>query len=120
MSTDPARIAREMVDAIFEDLRDRRFLKYLFAAEPEARGAYGYIESPLDRTVQTEIAEAWQRIIAQRLSPADDGLERLIHDEIEDVFMASLESGIGMVRVWQMLREIPRNVRAKLERNGDG
>ena len=51
--------AVEVVKAAFlEDMRDRRFLKYLFIEDPNGAGAYGYIESPFDLDVQNEIAES--------------------------------------------------------------
>ena len=53
------------VEEIFDDLRDRKFLSYLFSAEPETCGAYGYIDAPLDRYVQDEIAEKWRSILAR-------------------------------------------------------
>lgn len=64
MTQPPSQRARDAVDAIFADLRDRKFLKYLFAEDPEHCGAYGYVETPLDRAVQEEIAEAWRAIFA--------------------------------------------------------
>lgn len=45
-------------DAILADLRDRKLLKYLFDAEPEICGAYGYVEQPIDLETQREIALA--------------------------------------------------------------
>ena len=78
------------VEEIFDDLRDRKFLSYLFSAEPETCGAYGYIDAPLDRYVQDEIAEKWRSIlarhaaevreecakIAERTKAADDIVQR--------------------------------------------
>lgn len=56
------------VDAIFEDLRDRRFLKWLFAEDPANMGPIlherdGTPLLPLDEEVQNEIREAWVKII---------------------------------------------------------
>jgi hypothetical protein len=60
--------AEKCVDAIFEDLRDRRFLKWLFAEHPEAMGPIlhdrdGTPLMPLDRAVQSEMREAWIAIL---------------------------------------------------------
>lgn len=60
--------AEAVVDAIFEDLRDRRFLKWLFCEEPENAGpilydSHGYPLMPLDSEVQNEIREAWIAIV---------------------------------------------------------
>lgn len=65
MTRDQAEIA---VDAIFEDLRDRRFLKWLFAAEPERMGPIlhertGEPLMALEREVQGEIRDAWIAIL---------------------------------------------------------
>ena len=56
------------VDAIFEDLRDRRFLKWLFCANPDNAGAIlhertGEPLMPLDTHVQSEIRDAWAKLI---------------------------------------------------------
>ena len=58
----------QAVEAIFEDLRDRKFLKWLFCEEPEDAGpilhdAQGKPLMPLDRDVQDEISREWQEII---------------------------------------------------------
>lgn len=59
--------ARWAVNAIFRDLRDRRFLKYLFDADPKNCGAYGHVDAPLDLDVQGEIRTAWANIIRKAL-----------------------------------------------------
>lgn len=58
------------VDAIFDDLRDRRFLKWLFSEDPEDAGPILHMRdgSPLmalDREVQDEIREAWIGLMMQ-------------------------------------------------------
>lgn len=45
-------------EAIPHDLRGRKLLKYLFAEDWESRGAYGYVDEPIELSVQHEIAEA--------------------------------------------------------------
>jgi hypothetical protein len=67
--------AGEVVDALFADLRDRKFLKYLFAEDPSNHGAYGYIERPFDLDVQQEIADAWRKIVTSAFSPIPDAGE---------------------------------------------
>jgi len=63
--------AEKAVDAIFEDLRDRRFLKWLFA-DPEggpgmiARFQDGEELWPLDGEVQQEIREEWISILVRQ------------------------------------------------------
>lgn len=56
--------AEAAVNEIFKDLRGRRFLKWLFAAEPERMGPIllersGEPLMALDRDVQDEIRESW-------------------------------------------------------------
>ena len=65
--------AEKAVDAIFEDLRDRRFLKWLFAdqtyrREPGmiARFAGGDELHELSADVQAEIREAWISILMKQ------------------------------------------------------
>lgn len=60
--------AEKIVDEIFADLRDRRFLKWLFGKDPEMMGPIlhernGEPLMPLDREVQTEIRESWIAIV---------------------------------------------------------
>jgi hypothetical protein len=62
------------VDAIFEDLRDRRFLKWLFAENPENMGPIlherdGTPLMPLGSSVQGEIRESWIRILMKAETP---------------------------------------------------
>lgn len=63
--------AEKAVDAIFKDLRDRRFLKWLFA-DPEggsvmiARFQDGEELWPLDGEVQQEIREEWISILVRQ------------------------------------------------------
>lgn len=63
--------AEAAVDAIFEDLRDRRFLKWLFCEDPESAGPIlhernGDALMPLNSDVQNEIREAWIGILMKR------------------------------------------------------
>jgi hypothetical protein len=56
--------AEKLVDAIFKDLRDRRFLKWMFNedgadAGPILMDSNGQDLMPLDVDVQNEIREAW-------------------------------------------------------------
>jgi hypothetical protein len=58
----------EAVDAIFEDLRDRKLLKWLFCEDPDHTGPimidiHGKPIRPLDSDVQDEIRREWQEII---------------------------------------------------------
>lgn len=58
----------EAVEAIFADLRDRKFLKWLFCEEPEDAGPILYDNHggplmPLDQAIQDEIRREWQEII---------------------------------------------------------
>lgn len=74
-------LAGEMVErvkaAFLADMRDRKFLKYLFAEEPETRAAYGYIDQPFDRGVQDEIADSIARAaIATMREPTEAMLKR--------------------------------------------
>lgn len=56
--------AEEAVERIFEDLRDRRFLKWLFSAYPTLIGNLeGEELRSLDDDIQDEIREAWVEII---------------------------------------------------------
>jgi hypothetical protein len=60
--------AERKVDAIFEDLRDRRLLKWLFSDDPEGMGALwkyqdGRDQYALDLSVQGEIRDAWIAIL---------------------------------------------------------
>jgi len=57
-----------IVNDLFADLRQRKFLSYLFDEDPDARGAYGYIERPLDLGVQAEIADEWSAIVELHLA----------------------------------------------------
>lgn len=41
-------------EAILENLRDRRLLKWLFAEDPETHGAIGYVDGPIDAETQNE------------------------------------------------------------------
>lgn len=55
----PKTIEGRIVAKIFEDLRDRRTLKHLFAK--------GDAYEKIDDTVQAEIAAAWRKIIRAEL-----------------------------------------------------
>lgn len=48
-------------EAILENLRDRRLLKWLFAEDPENHGAIGYVDGPIDADTQKECAESLVR-----------------------------------------------------------
>lgn len=66
--------ASRIVDEIFEDLRDRRFLKWLF--DPSGTGTIDYFRSgepltALDLEVQQEIRGSWVKIVADALEPAE-------------------------------------------------
>lgn len=70
--------AEAAIDAIFEDLRDRRFLKWLFDAEPESMGPILHDSSgtplmALNREVQADIREAWIGILMKTRPDADAG-----------------------------------------------
>jgi hypothetical protein len=57
--------AEAIVDALFEDLRDRHFLKWLFSEQPTLIGRLEGAElRSLDADVQQEIRDAWVNIIA--------------------------------------------------------
>lgn len=56
-----------IVNAIFSDLRDRRFLKWLFKDEEGVIGTFVDLRS-LDLDVQQEIRAAWEGIIAKALA----------------------------------------------------
>ena len=63
--------ATAKVDAIFEDLRDRRFLKWLFCKHPDQAGAilidqHGAPLMPLDADVQNEIRASWVSILTDK------------------------------------------------------
>lgn len=63
--------ARDVVDALFADLRGRKLLKWLFMdADDQAcgPGAYGYVDAPIDLETQADIVSAWQGIITAALS----------------------------------------------------
>ena len=56
------------VDAIFKDLRNRKFLKWMFCKDPENFGPIlhertGEPLMPLDTEVQDEIRDAWAKLI---------------------------------------------------------
>lgn len=56
--------AEKLVDAVFADLRDRRFLKWMFNRDGEGSGpilhdSHGEPLMPLALDVQNEIREAW-------------------------------------------------------------
>lgn len=48
-------------EAILENLRGRRLLKWLFAEDPENHGAIGYVDGPIDAETQNECAESLAR-----------------------------------------------------------
>jgi len=67
------------VEAIFEDLRDRKFLKWLFCEDPEHAGPIlfennGIPLMPLSADIQDEIRREWQEII-RKVYEAGDGIE---------------------------------------------
>lgn len=60
-----------IVDKLFDDLRDRRFLKWLFSEHPTLIGTFEHDGSELrslDADVQEEIRADWAEIIARSLS----------------------------------------------------
>lgn len=65
--------ATKIVDAIFADIRDRRFIKWMFTAGDvhavdRAELPWLKIElKGLDRGVQKEIRAAWVKIVAEQL-----------------------------------------------------
>lgn len=64
--------ANEIVEMLFKDLRDRRFLKWLFCDDPENAGpilhdSHGAPLMPLDSEVQDEIRASWKAIIQERM-----------------------------------------------------
>ncbi len=62
-------LAGKAVDAIFDDLRDRRFLKWLFSAHPTLIGNLeGEPLRSLDEDVQQEIRQAWVEIIGAAIA----------------------------------------------------
>lgn len=69
------KLATKIVDAIFADIRDRRFIKWLFTAgdvHAVDRTELPWLKVELryiDRSVQNEIRSAWIKIVAARLSP---------------------------------------------------
>jgi len=70
--------AEAAVDAIFADLRDRRFLKWLFDPDPENMGPILHNKNgeplmALDRGVQAEIREAWISILVAGGRVRDEG-----------------------------------------------
>lgn len=79
----PAGEVGRLADAILADLRGRKLLKYLFAADPEHSGAYGYVEEPLDLETQIECVTTWAKLA--RTSQAQD---------VEEAFGYPVE-GIG-------------------------
>lgn len=50
------------------NLRDRRFIKYLFNPDPEHAGAYGRVDEPLDLDTQEEIVDTLAKIVLTGLS----------------------------------------------------
>jgi hypothetical protein len=69
-STDITKAAEGCVDAIFEDIRDRRFLKWLFNQDGD--GLIGYLNgqplTSLDLEVQGEIRAAWEGIVKMAIA----------------------------------------------------
>jgi hypothetical protein len=72
MDSEKLEAARE---AILDDLRDRKLLKYLFADDPSSRGAYGYVDTPIDLETQHRIVSACVEIVSAALTPPADGGE---------------------------------------------
>lgn len=67
-----ALIERKVVDALFTDLRDRRFLKWIFSERGEEclidTFKDGEVLTGIDLEAQEEIKAAWSRIIATELT----------------------------------------------------
>ena len=61
--------------AILDDLRDRKMLKYLFAENPETRGAYGYVDAPIDTATQNEIAESLTRAVLRAMREPSEAMK---------------------------------------------
>lgn len=62
--------AERCVDALFADLRGRRFLKWLFCEHPERAGPILHDDNgeplmPLDSKVQAEIRQAWVDLLVE-------------------------------------------------------
>jgi hypothetical protein len=80
-STDLSRLiaVKPIVEALFEDLRDRRFLKWLFTADnfetPILHMQDGEPLMPLEADVQEEIRATWAQLIANNLRPILDAAE---------------------------------------------
>jgi hypothetical protein len=70
-------VANSIVEAIFDDLRDRRFLKWLFDKQGDKVliGVFrdGETLTGLDLEVQDDIKEAWRGIIVAALSAEVEG-----------------------------------------------
>ncbi|MDX1170217.1 hypothetical protein GOL87_25140 [Sinorhizobium medicae] len=66
--------AFEVVEAIFRDLRDRRFLKWIFDERGDACFIANFADGEplkgLDLEVQGQIKDSWQAIISRALTPA--------------------------------------------------
>lgn len=61
-------LADKIVEVIFEDIRDRRFLKWLFSKRPTLIGSLnGEDLRSLDEDVQEEIRAEWAKIIRNAL-----------------------------------------------------
>lgn len=56
-------ISTKAVEAIFADMRDRKFLKWLFKEEEAVIGDFVGLRS-IDLVVQQEIRDTWAAIIA--------------------------------------------------------
>lgn len=62
-----AEVSDEIVEELFSDLRDRRFLKWLFKEEEAVIGDFPALRS-LDIEAQEEIKAAWKGIISKALT----------------------------------------------------
>lgn len=78
----PETKAREMVEAIYCDIRNRKFLKWLWSDEHViATGVYS-----LDSAVQEEIAAAWTEIIANALLSERTACDEQVVEARRDAF----------------------------------
>lgn len=98
--------AEAAVAKIFEDLRDRRFLKWLFKEDVDAEHCIqrdGPVYA-LDKDVQDEIAATWARICATALREAEARGRRTGLEEAAQVVNAAREEGDDLRQVRDRIR----------------
>ncbi|MDE3797627.1 hypothetical protein I7G59_09835 [Sinorhizobium meliloti] len=85
----------EVVETIFRDLRDRRFLKWIFDERGDACFIANFADGEplkgLDLEVQGEIKASWQAIISKALTPASQAHLRVKPLEWKQVALDSHE-----------------------------